>query len=168
MTETNLSASAQRVQNALLHHGLPCQVVELPGSTRTAPEAAQAVGCTVGQIVKSLVFRTKHSLKPILILASGSNRVDEKIVDAVIGEPIERADPDFVREQTGFAIGGIPPIGHATPLTTLIDEDLLQYKEVWAAAGTPHAVFPIDPKELERITNGKVLSIRPSTRVTSA
>lgn len=167
MTETNLSASAQRVQDAIIRNGLPCQVIELPGSTRTAPEAAQAVGCTVGQIVKSLIFRTKLTQKAVLILASGSNRVDEKLVETMTGEPIERADPDFVREQTGFAIGGIPPIGHTNQLTTLIDQDLLQYDEVWAAAGTPHAVFPIDPKELERITNGKVAFIRQTSGTTN-
>jgi prolyl-tRNA editing enzyme YbaK/EbsC (Cys-tRNA(Pro) deacylase) len=168
MIDDQLSTSAQRVQDALSRQGLSRKVVELPGSTRTALEAAQAVGCSVGQIVKSLVFRTKLTRKAILILASGSNRVDEKLVENLIGEPIERADPDFVREQTGFAIGGIPPIGHANPLTTLIDDDLLNYEEVWAAAGTPHAVFPIDPKELERITNGKIASIRLITGATSA
>ena len=162
MTDAQLSSSAQRVQDALARQGVSCKVVELPGSTRTAIEAAQAVGCTVGQIVKSLVFRTKLTRRAILILASGSNRVDEKMVATLLTEPIERADPDFVREQTGFAIGGIPPIGHANPLTTLIDEDLLQYAEVWAAAGTPHAVFPIDPKDLERITTGQVVRICPA------
>ena len=168
MIDAQLSSSAQRVQDALSHQGLSCKVVELPGSTRTAIEAAQAVGCTVGQIVKSLVFRTKRTRKAILILASGTNRVDEKLVEIILTEPIERADPDFVREQTGFAIGGIPPIGHANPLTTLIDEDLLQYVEVWAAAGTPHAVFPIDPKELDRITAGQVVRICPASGKTNS
>ncbi len=163
MTDDQLSSSAQRVQDALARQGLSCKVIELPGSTRTAIEAAQAVGCTVGQIVKSLVFRTKHTRKAILILASGSNRVDEKLVATVLAEPIERADPDFVREQTGFCHRRHPAHRDiANPLTTLIDEDLLQYDVVWAAAGTPHAVFPIDPKELERITTGQVVRICPA------
>ncbi|MGB7623117.1 MAG: YbaK/EbsC family protein [Terriglobia bacterium] len=156
----NLSPSAQRVQDALKAFGLKCQVIELPASTRTAREAAQALGCHVGQIVKSIVFKTGISWKPILIVASGPNRVDEERIAGMVSEPVEKADADFVRVRTGFAIGGIPPIGHLEPLTTFIDEDLLQYPEIWAAAGTPHAVFRITPEELRRITGGQVLSIK--------
>jgi prolyl-tRNA editing enzyme YbaK/EbsC (Cys-tRNA(Pro) deacylase) len=158
--ERSLSASAQRVQDALLELGVTLQVVELPDSTRTAVEAAQAVGCQVGQIVKSLVFKSKRSEQPLLVIASGANRVDEKKIEALIGEPLGKADADFVRQRTGFAIGGVPPLGHAEKLQTYIDVDLLQYKKVWAAAGTPHAVFQLDPSDLARITGGQVVEIK--------
>jgi prolyl-tRNA editing enzyme YbaK/EbsC (Cys-tRNA(Pro) deacylase) len=155
-----LSASAMKVQAALTALGLDCQVSELPGSTRTAVEAAQAVGCMVGQIVKSLVFRGRVSGKPLLALVSGSNRVDEKKLAALAGEAIEKADPDFARQHTGFAIGGVPPVGHAEQIETYVDEDLLQYTEVWAAAGTPHAVFRIPPAELARASGGRVAAVK--------
>lgn len=159
MSQSALSESARKVQAALHQLGLPCQVVELPASTRTAPEAAQAVGCQVGQIVKSLIFRTQTSRRPVLVLVSGSNRVDERKLATLIGEPIVKAEADFVREQSGFAIGGVPPLGHPRPLPTYIDEDLLQYGEVWAAAGTPNAVFKLDPHELARITGGSLIKV---------
>jgi prolyl-tRNA editing enzyme YbaK/EbsC (Cys-tRNA(Pro) deacylase) len=156
----SLSPSAQKVQDALQRLGLKLEVVELPGSTRTAIEAAQAVGCEVAQIVKSLVFRAKRTHRPILVVASGANRVDEKKIEALIGEPLGKADADFVREQTGFVIGGVPPVGHITPLTTFVDEDLLQYPFIWAAAGTPHAVFKLTPEHLVQMTGGQVTSVR--------
>ncbi|MFZ6018616.1 MAG: YbaK/EbsC family protein [Chloroflexota bacterium] len=154
-----LSESARKVQAALQALGLPCQVVELPASTRTAPEAAQAVGCQVGQIVKSLVFRTQTSRRAVLVLVSGSNRVNEDRLAEVVGEAVVKAEAEFVREQSGFAIGGVPPVGHHRPLPTYIDQDLLQYAEVWAAAGTPHAVFKLNPHELPRITGGEVIKV---------
>lgn len=154
-----LPPSAQRVQEVLQHLGFTCQVLELPQSTRTAVEAAQAVGCTVGQIVKSLVFRGRETRKPILVLVSGANRVNEKTLAQRVGEPIEKADADYVREQTGFAIGGVPPIGHIQPLPTYIDQDLMQYAEIWAAAGTPHAVFRLTPTDLVQMTGGRLVSI---------
>ena len=154
-----LSPSAQRVQSALEELGYQLRVVELPASTRTAVEAAQAVGCQVGQIVKSLVFRRKRSLKPVLVIASGANRVDEQRLKERLGEPLGKADADFVRQETGFAIGGVPPLGHIQPIETYIDQDLLNFPEVWAAAGTPHAVFRLDPKELSRMTGGEVVQI---------
>ncbi len=157
---SNLSSSAQRVQKALKLLGLLVEVVELPASTRTAPEAAEAVGCEVGQIIKSLVFKSKRTNRPILIIASGANRVDEKRIEALIGEPLGKADADFVREQTGFVIGGVPPVGHLNPILTFIDEDLLQYQELWAAAGTPHAVFKLSPAELRKISNGAIVKIK--------
>jgi len=135
-------------------------VVELPSSTRTAVEAAKAVGCQVGQIVKSLVFRAKRSRQAILIIASGENRVSEPKIEALIGEPLGKADADFVRQQTGFAIGGVPPVGHLNRLITFIDVDLLSYNVVWAAAGTPHAVFCLNPADLERITGGRVVDLK--------
>jgi prolyl-tRNA editing enzyme YbaK/EbsC (Cys-tRNA(Pro) deacylase) len=155
----SLSASAQRVQDALTALGLPCRVVELPASTRTAQEAADAVGCVVGQIVKSLVFCGARTDIPILVLASGANRVNEARLGDLVGEPIAKADAAFVRAHTGFAIGGVAPLGHPAPLRTYIDADLLQYAEIWAAAGTPNAVFALRPTDLETITGGQVVTI---------
>ena len=154
-----LSSSAQKVQDMLYDLGFSSRVVELPDSTRTAKEAAQAIGCQVAQIVKSLVFRGKSSDKAILVVASGTNRVNERRLSELIGEPLDKADAVFVREHTGFAIGGVPPVGHMERLETFIDEDLLQYEELWAAAGTPHAVFPLTPNELQTMTSGQVVTI---------
>ena len=154
-----LSPSAQKVQDALNQFGVTLHVVELPASTRTATEAAAAVGCSVGQIAKSLIFKTQNTGRAILIIASGTNRVNEKRIGELIGEPIGKADADFVRTQTGFVIGGVPPVGHANPLETLLDEDLLQYEVIWAAAGTPNAVFELTPSELVKIAGGRTVSI---------
>jgi prolyl-tRNA editing enzyme YbaK/EbsC (Cys-tRNA(Pro) deacylase) len=148
------------VQDALARLGLTLQVVELPDSTRTAVEAAQAIGCQVGQIVKSLVFKGKRSGRPVLVAASGSNRVDERKIEALISEPLGKADAEFVRQRTGFVIGGVPPVGHSEQLETFIDQDLLQYDEIWAAAGTPHAVFRLTPADLVRITGGRVVDVK--------
>ena len=154
-----LSPGAQKVQDALAALGMSLQVVELPTSTRSAAEAAQAVGCSLGQIVKSLVFRGLDSDRPILVETSGSNRVDEAKLQALTGETIGKADADFVRQRTGFAIGGVPPLGHTEQLLTFIDQDLLQYAEIWAAAGTPNAVFRLTPAELVRMTGGQVVCV---------
>jgi prolyl-tRNA editing enzyme YbaK/EbsC (Cys-tRNA(Pro) deacylase) len=156
-----LKSSAQRVQEAL--HALGYQqitVLELPASTRSAAEAAQAIGCQVGQIAKSLVFKTRTSQCPILVIASGVNRVDLRQVSELTREKISQADADFVRQQTGFAIGGIPPVGHSQPLETFIDADLLNHEHIWAAAGTPHAVFQLTPADLVTMTGGHVASIK--------
>jgi prolyl-tRNA editing enzyme YbaK/EbsC (Cys-tRNA(Pro) deacylase) len=155
----SLSASAQRVQDALMKLGLTLQVVELPESTRSAAEAAAAIGCTVGQIAKSLIFKTKGIECPIMVIASGINRVDEKKVTALVGEKIIKADADFVRLRTGFAIGGVPPVGHTEKIITFIDEDLLAFDEIWAAAGTPNAVFQLTGDDLIRATGGKVAEV---------
>lgn len=155
-----LSASARKVQEALKARGFAAQVVELPDSTRTAKEAAQAIGCGVEQIVKSLIFRGKETGKPILVVASGQNRVNEKRLGELTGEAIGKADADFVRQHTGFVVGGVPPLGHKEPLTTFIDEDLLHFSEIWAAAGTPFAVFQLTPAELQEMTGGQVVSIK--------
>ena len=155
-----LSQSAQKVQDALGELGMSLEVLELPNSTRTAVEAAQAVGCQVGQIVKSLIFKANRTRRPILVIASGANRVDEKKIEAQIGEPLGKADADFVRQQTGFAIGGVPPVGHSHKIDTYIDRDLLSYQEVWAAAGTPRAVFRLTPQDLSKMTGGLVLDIK--------
>jgi prolyl-tRNA editing enzyme YbaK/EbsC (Cys-tRNA(Pro) deacylase) len=151
-----LKPSAQRVQDALAGRGFPNRVQELSGTARSAAEAAGALGCTVGQIAKSLVFKGRRSGRALLVIASGANRVDLARVEALLGEPLDRADPDFVRAETGFAIGGIPPVGHDRPLATVIDQDLLQHARIWAAAGHPHAVFPLTPDELVRLTGGQV------------
>ncbi|AKN30776.1 membrane protein [Clostridium carboxidivorans P7] len=157
---SNLKKSAQKVQTVLNEFGFELNVVELSDSTRTAQEAANTIGCTVSQIAKSLIFKGKSSQKPILIIASGTNRVNEKVIKEHIGEKLQKADADFVLEHTGFAIGGIPPIGHKDSIITLIDEDLMQYDEIWAAAGTPNAVFKLTPKILVEITKGDVISIK--------
>jgi prolyl-tRNA editing enzyme YbaK/EbsC (Cys-tRNA(Pro) deacylase) len=156
----SLSASAKKVQDALNSLGMTLEVVELPDSTRTAIEAAQAVGCQVGQIVKSLVFKSKRSERPVLVIASGANRVNEKIIEKLIGEPLGKADAEFVRLHTGFGIGGVPPVGHSEKLQTFIDGDLIQYATVWAAAGTPHAVFQLNPADLPRMTGGLVVDLK--------
>jgi len=155
-----LSSRAQRVQDALSSHGVDLQVVEMPDSTRTAADAAAAIGCEVAQIAKSLIFRGKETGQPVLVVACGVNRVDEKKVAGLIGEAIGKADAEFVRTRTGFVIGGVPPVGHAEALTTLIDADLLAYDEIWAAAGTPNAVFRLRPAELVTITGGLVADVR--------
>jgi prolyl-tRNA editing enzyme YbaK/EbsC (Cys-tRNA(Pro) deacylase) len=158
MTQS-LNPSAQKVQEALEAKGYALQVLELPDSTRTAVEAAQAIGCKVGQIVKSLIFSTKQTSQPILVLASGTNRVNEKKIGQMLDEVIGKADADFVHQHTGFVIGGVPPLGHVEPIPTFIDQDLLEYAEVWAAAGTPHAVFRLSPGDLEDLTGGRVIDI---------
>ena len=136
-----------------------CQVVELPGSTRTAADAASAVGCRVEQIAKSIIFQGKTSGKPVMVIASGSNRVNEKRLRDLISEPVKKADADFVRLHTGFTIGGVPPVGHANPIDIFIDQELMDYAEIWAAAGTPHAVFKLTPQELAAMTGGKTVDI---------
>jgi prolyl-tRNA editing enzyme YbaK/EbsC (Cys-tRNA(Pro) deacylase) len=153
------------VQDALRALGLPADVRELDASTRTAPEAAAAVGCELGAIVKSLVFRGTASGDPVLVLVSGDNRADESRVEAEVGEAVGRADADWVREVTGYAIGGIPPVGLPTPVRTVVDEDLLRFEVVWAAAGTPRAVFPVAPAELAHAIGARptaVASRQPS------
>ncbi len=160
MSNENLSKSAQSIQDILSQKGLAFKVVELSASTRTAQEAADAIGCQVAQIVKSLIFCTKQTLKPILVLASGVNRVDEKKIEQLVGEKITKADAGFTRNVTGFAIGGIPPVGHKRALETFIDQDLLQFDELWAAAGTPHAVFKLNSTNLQSLTHGKIVAIK--------
>lgn len=154
-----LSPNAQKVQIALNNFGLELAVVELPDTTRTAIDAANAIGCQVAQIVKSLVFRRKLSGSAVFIAASGVNRVNEKEIERILKEPIEKANANFVREQTGFPIGGVPPLGHDHKMETLIDQDLMQFENLWAAAGTPNAVFQLTPEDLVKITSGMIISI---------
>jgi prolyl-tRNA editing enzyme YbaK/EbsC (Cys-tRNA(Pro) deacylase) len=155
-----LSLSAQKVQDTLLSLGFDYTVVEHAGSTRTAQEAADRAGCKLGQIVKSLIFKGKQSDKPILVLTSGANRVDEKRISAYAGEAITRPDADFVRAVTGFAIGGVPPVGHLQKMETYIDEDFLQYETIWAAAGTPNAIFELKTGDLQKMTAGQVVQVK--------
>ncbi len=161
MMSDQLNANAQKVQDALNALGFgKWQVIELADSTRTSAEAAAAIGCTVAQIAKTLVFKGKTSGSPILIIASGVNRVNTQRIADLVGEAIEKPDADYVREKTGFVIGGVPPVGHSTPLMTFVDEDLLQFDVIWAAAGTPHAVFQLTPGDLEKMTAGRVIDVK--------
>ena len=155
-----LSPTAQKIQTLISELGYSYNVIEHADSTRTAQEAAERAGCNLGQIVKSLIFRGKTSGKPIMVLTSGANRVDEKRIAEYAGEPINRADADFVRTVTGFAIGGVPPIGHAQKMETYLDEDFLQYQTVWAAAGTPNAIFELKTVDLQKMTGAKVAAVK--------
>ncbi len=157
---STLSSSAQKIQNLLYELGYTYTVIEHAESTRTAQEAADQAGCELGQIVKSLIFKGKDSGKPILILASGPNRVNEKRIAEYAGEPIVKPDADFVRAVTGFAIGGVPPIGHAQKMETYLDEDFLNYQTIWAAAGTPNAIFELKTEDLQKMTGGRSVSIK--------
>jgi len=157
---STLSPSAQKFQDLLNLFGYNYTVIEHVESTRTAQEAADRAGCELGQIVKSLIFKGKESGKPILVLTSGVNRVDEKRISIYAEEGIGRADADFVRAVTGFAIGGVPPIGHIQKMETYIDEDFLQYQTIWAAAGTPNAIFELKTADLQKMTDGKVVMVK--------
>jgi prolyl-tRNA editing enzyme YbaK/EbsC (Cys-tRNA(Pro) deacylase) len=158
MTAAPLSATAQRVQDALAAAGVSSAVVEYDVPARTSAQAAEVLGCAVAQIAKSLVFRAASG-RPVLVIASGVNRVDESKVAGLVGEAIGKADAAFVREATGFAIGGIPPLGHSRPLAALIDRDLMAYGVVYAAGGTPHAMFPLAPADLVRVSGGTVADV---------
>lgn len=155
-----LSGSAQKVQDALTASGIELKVIKMADSTRTAVEAAATIGCEVKQIVKSLIFKTADTDEMVLVMACGSNRVNEKKVSTIIGHPIKKADANYVYEKTGFAIGGIPPIGHKEKIEHIIvDTDLLELRELWAAAGSPFAVFRLTPKQLVELTKGQVEKI---------
>lgn len=155
-----MNASVRRVQAVLEGLGLNRRVQEMEQTTRSARDAARAVGCEVGQIAKSLVFMGGESRRAYLVIVSGANRVNETALAEVLGEPIRKADPEFVRAQAGYAVGGVPPVGHARPLAVFIDEDLLPYGCIWAAAGSPQAVFHLTPEELQRITGGRVICVK--------
>jgi len=154
-----LPASAQRVQDRLIALGFDNEVREMPDTTRSAADAAKACGCTVAQIAKSIVFRAAASDRAVLVITSGANRVDEAKVAAALGEKLGKADADFVRARTGFAIGGVAPVGQVEPPVIYIDRDLMGFDAIWAAAGTPRAVFPLTPGELERMTGGTVIEV---------
>jgi prolyl-tRNA editing enzyme YbaK/EbsC (Cys-tRNA(Pro) deacylase) len=151
--------SVRRVRAALEERGLAPRFVELESTARSAAEAAEALGCRVEQIVKSLVFRGAETGRPVLVLAGGPNRVDEGEISVLTREPIEKADAAFVREKSGFAIGGVPPVGHAEPPVVFLDEDLMREEVVWAAAGHTHVVFGLGPEELLRATGARVARV---------
>lgn len=153
-------SSVERVRAALAALGVRAEIVTLPGSARTSQEAADQVGCRVDQIAKSLVFRGRLTSRPVLVIASGAHRVDPERVATLVAEPVDKADADYVRTRTGFAIGGVAPVGHAEPLATLLDEELLRWPEIWAAAGHPRTVFRITPAELAAVTGGRVAAVR--------
>lgn len=156
---TALSPSAQRVQNALAAAGSSAQITEHENPGRTAAEAAELLGCDIAQIAKSIIFKNAASGTSVLVITSGGNRVDEKKVAAIIGEKLAKADAAFVREQTGFAIGGVPPIAHTNPGAILLDEDLLAFDTVFPAGGTPHAMFAVDPQELIGLSGARVANV---------
>lgn len=147
-----LPPSAQRVQATLAAAGVDARVIELAVAARTSQQAADALGVEVGRIAKSLVFRAAVSQRAVLVIAAGDRRVNEAVLAHALGEPVERASPELVREHSGFAIGGVAPVGHAKPMPTFVDASLRRFDTVWAAGGTPHCVFPIAPAELMRIT----------------
>ena len=156
---SQLPASAQRVQSALDALGVDSRVIELQVAARTSQQAADALGVDVGRIAKSLVFRASGSARAVLVIAAGDRRVDEAKVARLLGEPIGRATPEFVREHTGFAIGGVAPVGHPGPLATFVDDSLRRFDTVWAAGGTPHCVFPIAPAVLVAVSGGREIYI---------
>src|SRR5215471_5431842 len=160
MSDVGPRSSGDRVRQALASLGHPAEIREFSDTTRTSADAAAAIGCTVAQIAKSLVFRAVGSNRAVLVIASGVNRVDEKVVAAVLDDRIAKADATFVRDKTGFSIGGVAPVGHTEKPLTFIDEDLLQHAEIWAAAGTPNAVFRLTPQALVAMTGGRVIAIK--------
>lgn len=151
---------AVEFQQVIRDAGLKHEVLEFEQSTRSAQDAADAIGCELGQIVKSLIFKGRKSSRAILVLTSGSNRVNEKKIRALVGEKLGKADADFVREWTGYSIGGVPPFGHSKKAEIYLDEDFFQYELLWAAAGTPNAVFPIKPEELELVSKAKRANVK--------
>ena len=159
MKEDKIPAK-EKVKRAIQKSGYSFEVLELPGSTRTAKEAAATIGCTISEIAKSIIFKGIQSGKPVLVIASGSNRVDTAKVSSLINEEISKADAEYIRSETGFAIGGVPPVGHNYQLLTIIDEDLMNYETIWAAAGTPFSVFSLQPKDLPELTGGKVTTVK--------
>ncbi len=153
-----MKPAAERVQQILRDLGLNSQIVEFSESTRTSAEAAAAIGTTIAQICKSILFEVGG--EPVMVIASGANRIDTTKVQQHVGQPLGKANAAFVREKTGYVIGGVPPVGHSQPFPIFIDQDLMQYEIVYAAAGTPNAIFPVVPADLQRITQGKIIDCR--------
>ena len=152
--------TALRTSQLLRDAGIDANVVEFEQPTRTSAEAAAAIGCSIAEIAKSIVFRGKNSGQAVVIIASGENRVSEAKVAAKLGEPLTRADADFVRTATGYAIGGVPPIGHSQPVKLLLDQDLQRFEIIWAAGGTPFSVFPLRPDQLRSLTGADWADVR--------
>lgn len=156
-----MTSSIDRVKQALGTCNIPFTIKHYADTTRTAVEAAQQIGCSVAEIVKSIVFKTKEEEpRVVLVLTSGCNRVNEKTIKSLVGKTIAKADADFVKQNTGFTIGGVAPVGHLRTPITIIDAELFNFKDVWAAAGTPHTVFSLPTSELTRLTNGTIASVQ--------
>lgn len=160
MRNNDLSKSVLVVKNWFFKNNFEINIVWLDETARTAKEASERLNCEIAEIAKSLVFKVKKSNEAVLVVASGVNYVNEEKISKYLGEEIERPDANFVKETTGFTIGGIPPVAHKTKMKIFLDEDLFQFKNVWAAAGHPHAVFKTTAKDLEKMTNGKVVSVK--------
>src|SRR5699024_1174259 len=158
--DTRLSKSAQRVQHILEKNGFSFDVLELPESTRTAQDAAEAVGCSLPQIAKSIIFKNAATNRPILAVVSGANRADVSKLRDLVNGTVENVDANYVRRRTGFAIGGVSPVGHTEAVQTFIDEDLLAFEEIWAAAGTPNVLFMLQPDDLIALTGGAVVNLK--------
>lgn len=158
--KNELSGSAKKVQCYLMENGFSCTVKELPDSARTAQEAAKAIGCEVAQIAKSLIFIDKATGNPVLVIASGINQVDVKKIENSAGLQLMKADGKFVKERVGFAIGGVPPVGHNEKIMTFLDPTLQNYEWIWAAAGTPFAVFRFSSKDIQKMTEGKFIDLK--------
>jgi prolyl-tRNA editing enzyme YbaK/EbsC (Cys-tRNA(Pro) deacylase) len=157
--------SLARVSAALAAAGIETRIVTYPDGTRTAADAAAAVGCHVGQIAKSIIFRAVPSDRVVLVLTSGANRVDEKkvaagLADILVGDKLTKADASFIRDKTGFAIGGVAPVGHLYAPIVAMDETLQHYQTLWAAAGTASTVFPLSPAQLIALTNPRILDVK--------
>lgn len=150
-----MSKSLKRVEAALAAAGVAVEILEMADGTRTAEDAARAAGCGVDQIAKSIIFRGETSGHVVLFLTAGGNRVDPARASAVAGQPLGKADADLIRAETGFAIGGVSPVGHLVPIRAYLDPRLLEFDRVWAAAGTPRHIFAIAPADLERITGAE-------------
>lgn len=159
MKMTELSKGAKRFKEVCNSSGFKCEIIEFSETTRTSADAAKVIGCKVEQIAKSIVFKTKNTNKSVLVIASGSNRINESRMGDIIGEPIEKSDANFVLEKTGYVIGGVPPFGHKEKIETFIDEDLLKYNEIWAAAGNPNAVFKLTPDDIKKIPDCMILRV---------
>ncbi|MGO4914984.1 YbaK/EbsC family protein [Pseudogemmobacter sp. W21_MBD1_M6] len=151
-----MSKSLKRVERALTEAGLAARILEMSAETRTAAQAAEAAGCALDQIAKSIIFRGELSGTALLFLTAGGNRVCADKASALAGQPLGKADAGLIRAQTGFAIGGVSPFGHLTPITAFMDPRLMEFDVVWAAAGTPRHIFAVDPKEIRRITGAQV------------
>lgn len=163
MQEPPLKPSSQRVKDYLQAHGASSAITTLPSACRTSAQAADALGCSIAQIAKSLIFRDTRDDSPVLIVASGVNRVDVARVEAELGVALGKANARFVKESVGFVIGGVAPVGHLVPVTTVLDPDLKQYQTIWAAAGTPETVFALSPDELGRLTAGRWITLAERT-----
>lgn len=154
-----LSRSASKVQKYLAEQAVEFVVKELPSSTRTAKEAAESIGCQVAQIAKSIVFKNAEKQTPVLVVASGSNHIDTDKIEKQLGIQLCKADADFVKSNLGYAIGGVPPVAHSQRVLTILDQDLYNYTSLWAAAGTPNAVFELSPQDLDLLTHGQWIDL---------